>query len=262
MTAKAKAEFIRSPVLEDMRGITHAFFTRRGGVSDGIYGSLNCGLGSKDDPQRVRENRARAAAAVGADAAHLVSAFQHHSTDVIAADRPWTRETAPRADAIVTTTPGLAIAVSTADCVPVLFADPKTRVVGAAHAGWRGALTGVLESTIAAMEKLGARRAAIQASIGPAISARAYEVGDEFEARFLAEDKGNARYFARSGSGARPYFDLTGYVADRLARAGLGGAENLDICTYGQADDFFSYRRTTHLGEPDYGRQISAILLA
>lgn len=258
----ATAQFVTSRELAGLGGITHAFFTRRGGVSQGIYESLNCGLGSRDDPERVKENRARAATALGLPQGKLLSAYQHHSAVVAVADTPWTRQTAPRADAVVTATPGLAIAVSTADCVPVLFADPDARVVGAAHAGWRGALGGVLEATVGAMERLGAARARIRAAIGPAISADAYEVGAEFETRFLAESAANARFFSRPSEHARPRFDLTGYVGHRLAAAGIAEPEQLGACTCGNPRDFFSYRRTTQNAEPDYGRQISAILLA
>lgn len=252
---------IESANLSGLPGLRHGFFTREGGVSVGIYASLNCGLGSKDDQADVAENRARVAARVGADPERLATPHQHHSASAIVADDPWAQGAAPRADAVVTTTPGLAIGVSTADCVPVLFADPQAGIAGAAHAGWRGALSGVLEATVAAMEELGARRADITAAIGPAISVDAYEVGEEFEARFLNEDKANARFFSRPASGAKPHFDLTGYTYARLDAARLGALEDLRLCTYHDPARFFSYRRAVHLGEADYGRQLSVIML-
>lgn len=252
---------IESAKLARIPGIRHGFFTREGGVSGGLYASLNCGLGSKDDQADVAENRARVAARVGAAPERLATPHQHHSATVIVAEEPWERANAPRADAVVTATPGLAIGVSTADCVPVLFADPRAGIAGAAHAGWRGALSGVLEATVAAMEELGARRADIAAAIGPAISADAYEVGEEFEARFTNEDKANARFFSRPASGTKPHFDLTGYTHARLDAVRLGAVEDLRLCTYHDAARFFSYRRAVHLGEADYGRQLSVIML-
>ena len=241
--------------------IRHAFFTRAGGVSDGIYESLNGGIGSNDAPENVRENRARMAAALGVAPTHLVSCFQIHSPNVIVAEVPWTRENAPRADAIVTRVPGLAVGVGTADCGPVLFADAEAGVVGAAHAGWKGAFTGVLEATIAAMEKLGAARARIAAAIGPLIRQPNYEVGAEFVERFTAADAANARFFAPSSRGNHAMFDLPGYIKARLERADIKGVEDLGLCTYAEPARFFSYRRTTHRGEPDYGRHVNAIAL-
>lgn len=252
---------IESAKLARIPGIRHGFFTREGGVSGGIYASLNCGLGSKDDRTDVAENRARVAARVGAEPGRLATPHQHHSATVIVAEEPWARGTAPKADAVVTSTHGLAVGVSTADCVPVLFADPQAGIAGAAHAGWRGALSGVLEATVAAMEELGAKRADIAAAIGPAISVDAYEVGEEFEAKFINEDKASTRFFSRSASGAKPHFDLTGYTHARLDTARLGAVEGLRLCTYHDSARFFSYRRAVHLGEPDYGRQISVIML-
>lgn len=253
---------VTSQALSTLKSISHGFGTREGGVSQGIYASLNCGVGSKDDQTHVAENRARLAARIGASPDALVTPYQIHSPDVVVANRPWTRADAPKADGVVTNTPGLTIAVSTADCVPVLFADPQARVVGAAHAGWRGALSSVLEATLDAMEKLGAERGRVTASIGPAISQKAYEVGPEFEENFLASDPANARFFERDDPQARPRFDLTGYVAARLEAAGAGMIENLGLCTYYDRNRFFSYRRSCHKSEPDYGRQISAILIA
>lgn len=252
---------LQSTSLSAHNGIAHGFFTREGGVSGGIYASLNCGPGSKDRPEDVAENRRRVADDLGTGAERLVSPYQIHSADVFVAEAPWTRNTAPKADALVTREPGLAIGVSTADCVPVLFADAKASVVGAAHAGWRGALSGVLEATIDAMEKLGAKREAITAAVGPAISQTAYEVGEEFRATFLEADAANARFFAVPAAGAKPHFDLPGYAAMRLRDAGISLVDELDVCTYPQENRLFSYRRSCHRSEDDYGRQISAIVI-
>jgi hypothetical protein len=251
---------IQSPSLT-FPDIRHAFFTREGGVSGGIYASLNGGIGSRDAPENVRENRARMAASLGVAPTHLVSCYQIHSPDVIVATEPWTRENAPRADAIVTRTSGLAIGVSTADCGPILFADAESRVIGAAHAGWKGALTGVLEVTIAAMEKLGAARARIRAAIGPLIRQPNYEVGNEFVERFTAAEAANKRFFAAATRPGHAMFDLPGYIKSRLERAEIQGVEDLGLCTYADAARFFSYRRTTHRGEADYGRHVNAIAL-
>jgi len=251
---------IQSPSLTSPN-IRHAFFTREGGVSEGIYASLNGGIGSRDAPEKVRENRARMAASLSVAPTHLVSCYQIHSPDVIVATEPWTREAAPRADAIVTTTPGLAIGVSTADCGPILFADAEARVIGAAHAGWKGALTGVLEATVAAMEKLGAARARISAVVGPLIRQANYEVGDEFVDRFTAADMANEQFFAPAARPGHAMFDLPGYIRSRLERAEIAGIEDLGLCTYADEARFFSYRRTTHRGEADYGRHINAIAL-
>lgn len=253
---------VRCEALTAIDGIRHGFGTRQGGVSGGIYATLNCGVGSKDDPALVAENRTRLATSLGTDPGKLITPYQVHSPTAVVAEEPWDRDTAPKADAVVTRTPGLAIAVSTADCVPVLFCDPRARVTGAAHAGWRGALGGVLEATLDAMEQVGAARASVVAAIGPAISQKAYEVGEDFEENFLSADAGNARYFTRPSAGSKPHFDLTGYVEDRLKSAGAGHVQNLQLCTYHDSDRFFSYRRTCHKGEPDYGRQISAIVIA
>jgi YfiH family protein len=252
---------IEAKSLAAIEGIGHGFFTREGGMSGGIYASLNCGLGSKDDPAHVAENRRRVAKELGTDAPSLVSPYQLHSAAAVVAEQPWTREDAPRVDAVVTAKPGLAIAVSTADCVPVLFADAETAIIGAAHAGWRGALSGVLEAALEAMETLGANRSRVTAAIGPAISQAAYEVGEEFERQFLDEDIGNARFFVRPDPASRPHFDLTGYVAARLESANVAHVETLEICTYSAEDRLFSYRRACHRGESDYGRQISAIVI-
>jgi YfiH family protein len=241
--------------------IRHAFFTRSGGVSSGIYESLNGGIGSKDAPEHVRENRARMATALGVAPTHLVSCYQIHSPDVIVATEPWTRENSPRADAIVTRIAGLAVGVGTADCGPVLFADAEAGVVGAAHAGWKGALTGVLEATVTAMEKLGATRARIHGAIGPLIRQQSYEVGEEFIDRFAAVDASNRKFFAPAARPGHALFDLPGYIRSRLERAEIASIEDLRLCTYADPARFFSYRRTTHRGEPDYGRHVNAIAL-
>jgi hypothetical protein len=256
-----KPDPVRAPTLDALRdiGIRHGYFTRVGGVSDGIYGSLNIGTGSADEPGKVRENRKRVAVWMGVDADHLLTAYQIHSPDTLIVRAPFEGER-PKADALATDTPGVALGVSTADCGPVLFADARARVIGAAHAGWKGAFTGVLESTIVAMEGLGAHRGDIIAVLGPSIGPDNYEVGPEFVERFVAADAANQRYFTASPNAGHAMFDLNGYTVERLARAGVA-AEKLDRCTYAEEDLFFSYRRTTHRKEADYGRQISAIVL-
>ena len=238
--------------------VRHGFFTRKGGASSGIFAGLNCGSGSSDQAEIVAINRARAAEAMGVAPQALVTVNQVHSADVATVDGPLSDR--PRADAMVTATPGLALAVLTADCQPVLFADRRAGVIGAAHAGWRGALDGVLEATVAAMEALGAQRAAISAVIGPCISQAAYEVGPEFLDAFRDEDPANTRFFA-NGPGDRLLFDLPGFGLHRLRSAGVGAAEWIGHCTYRDSERFYSYRRTTHAGEADYGRLISAIRL-
>lgn len=250
---------VQSSVFAALPGIRHAFFTREGGVSTGIYASLNGGIGSNDDPAHVAENRRRMAAALDADV--LVSCYQIHSADVIVAETPWTRENAPRADAIVCKTPNLAIGVSIADCGPVLFADREARVIGCAHSGWKGAFTGVLEATLEKMETLGAKRERIVAAIGPLIRQDSYEVGPEFVARFHEADHKNIRFFAPSEREHHSLFDLPGYIAMRLKKAGVGEIDDLCLDTYSDEERFFSYRRTTHKGEPDYGRLVAAIAL-
>jgi len=244
--------------LAALPGIAHGFFGRAGGVSTGLYASLNCGPGSRDDPAAVAENRARIAAALGGSA--LVSLAQIHSPFVQIVGPDWDSSRHPEGDGMATATPGMALGILTADCAPVLFADPQARVIGAAHAGWKGALGGVLEATIGAMESLGARRGRIAAAIGPCISATNYEVGTDFRARFLEADTANAHFF-QAGKPDRCHFDLEGYAAARLAQMGLASIAPLGICTYPVENGFFSFRRTTHAGEPDYGREISAILL-
>jgi hypothetical protein len=252
---------LQATVLGKLARIRHGFFTRGGGVSKGVYATLNGGAGSNDAPGDVAENRARMAAALGVAPDHLLTAYQIHSPNVVVADKPWQAENRPRADAIVTRTPRLAIGVSTADCGPLLFADGEARVIGAAHAGWRGAFTGVIEAVIAAMEKLGADRARIVAALGPTIRQPNYEVGPEFVERFLAADRDNARFFLASPRAGHAMFDLPGYIADRIQRAGIVRFEDIGLCTYAEPDRFFSYRRTTKNGEPDYGRHVNAIAL-
>jgi len=242
-------------------GIRHAFFTRDGGVSDGFYQSLNAGLGSRDAPERVAENRARMAGALGVAPDRLVTAYQIHSPHVVVATDPWTRAEAPRADAVVTRERGLAVGVTTADCGPLLMADPAAGVVGAAHAGWKGALAGVAEAAIAAMEELGAARKRMVVALGPMIRQPSYEVGPEFVARFTAAEPQNDRFFAPAGRDGHAMFDLAGYITARLQRAEVGRIEDLGHCTYADPDRFFSYRRSTHRTEADYGRHISAIAL-
>ncbi len=239
--------------------VHHGFFSRRGGASSGIFSGLNCGLGSSDQSEVVALNRRRVADAMGVDQNNLIGVHQVHSPKVVTVDQPFDGEK-PKADAVVTATPGLALTILTADCQPVLFADPSAGVIGAAHAGWRGALDGVLEATLDAMEALGASRAATSAVIGPTISQRAYEVGPEFMDAFLAESPQNARFFAQ-GQGDRLQFDLPAYGLHRLRTAGIGDAEWSRHCTYSDSDRFFSYRRATHAKEVDYGRLISAIRL-
>lgn len=254
-------EPIRSPSFDSAvsPAVRHGFFTRHGGVSTGLYDGLNVGLGSGDRPESVVENRRLAARALGVEPEMLVTVFQVHSPDAVVARGPFPGER-PRADAIVTDRPGVALGVVTADCGPVLFADAEAGVIGAAHAGWKGALDGVLENTIAAMERLGARRRSIVAVLGPSISQDNYEVGPEFVARFLAADPGNSRWFVPSENPGRSMFDLRGYTVERLSRSDVA-ASMLDQCTYAGETRFFSYRRATHRGETDYGRQISAIVM-
>lgn len=252
---------IEAPRLKALDAVRHGFFTREGGVSGGLYASLNCGLGSDDDRTHVLENRSRVSQALGVQSDRMVSPYQIHSDKAVLASEPWDRGDAPRADALVTTTPGLAIAIATADCAPVLFADTSGCVVGAAHAGWRGALDGVLEATVDLMVAEGGTRESIVAAVGPAISGRSYEVGEDFKARFTDADPQNDRYFNYPSTGAKPHFALSHYVSDRLRMAGVGAVEDLEICTYEDEGRLFSYRRTTHRREPDYGRQISAIVL-
>jgi YfiH family protein len=256
-----EGRIIRAACLSEVAGVRHGFFTRQGGVSRGLYGSLNCGLGSQDEPASVAENRARVARCLEAKSEQVVTLHQVHSATAVIVDKPFVRGAIPKADVLVTRTPGLVVGALAADCTPVLFVDPLARVVAAAHAGWRGTLYGVLEATIAAMQSLGAERRRIRAAIGPCINQAAYEVGCEFEAEFLRHDRQNGRFFKRCTPGAPPRFDLPGYVEQRLARAGLDVVERSSLCTYENESLFFSYRRSRHRNESDYGRQISAIVV-
>ncbi len=249
-------EILTSDLLSPVR---HGFFSRRGGASSGIFAGLNCGLGSSDQTEAVDLNRKRVAEAMEVDPVEMVGVHQVHSPNVVTVDAPLNGER-PKADALVTNVPGLALTILTADCQPVLFADPDANVIGAAHAGWRGALDGVLEATLDTMESLGAKRENISAVIGPTISQAAYEVGPEFLDDFMAESPENARFFA-NGQGDRLQFDLPAFGLHRLRQANVGNAEWTRHCTYSDADRFYSYRRSTHANEADYGRLISAIRL-
>ena len=249
------AESLRIP------GVAHGFFTRVGGASQGVYASLNAGVGSRDAPEAVTENRARVAAALGASPERLAVPFQVHSPDAIAITELWQIDARPRCDALVTATPGLALGVTGADCGMILFADQRARVIGAAHAGWKGALTGVVEATVTAMERLGAKRGDIVAALGPCIGHKSYEVGPEFVAAFEGAGDDTARYFAPSRRAGHSMFNLNAYVAERAARAGVGRFEDLCLDTYADESRFFSYRRATHRKEPDYGRLVSVIVM-
>jgi purine-nucleoside/S-methyl-5'-thioadenosine phosphorylase / adenosine deaminase len=246
----------------EVDGIRHAFFTREGGVSSGLHASLNGGIGSTDDAAHVTENRSRMARALGVEPPRLLTLYQIHSPHVVVAEAPWMPQARPRADGIVTRIPALAIGVATADCGPVLLADPQARVVGAAHAGWRGALAGIVEATVAAMERLGAAPSRIRAALGPMIRQRNYEVGRDVIQRFAVEDPASEVFFIPASRDGHALFDLGGYVALRLRRAGVAQIEDLGVCTYADPARFFSYRRATHLAEPDYGRHVNAIALA
>ena len=258
MSIELRMKIHRSPGLEQLPGIAHAFFGRAGGVSSGVYASLNCGPGSRDDAAAVAENRARAVRELE-PGAKLVSLAQIHSAQVHTVGPDWDFMVRPEGDGLATATPGIMLAILTADCAPVLFADAQAQVIGAAHAGWKGALAGVLENTLAAMEKLGARKERVIAAIGPAISQANYEVGADLRDRF---GPGDARFFVPSDRPGFFRFDLPLYVAHRLRLAGVGRVDDLGLCTYPPENGFFSYRRTTHHGEADYGREISAIVLS
>lgn len=253
---------IQAPTLAALDGVQHRFFTRRGGVSTGLFSSLNCGYGSADAPENVRENRRRAAEQFGLDEPDLQTVHQIHSADVltVAAER-WSSPGAPKADGLVTDRPGVALGVMAADCAPVLLADGAASVIGAAHAGWKGALGGIVDATVAAMEKLGARRERIQVVVGPCIGPDSYEVGPEFPAPFLAQDEANAAFFRTATRAGHFMFDLPGYLVHRIARNGVAvTATGHDTLT--GTEDFFSYRRNTLQGVRDYGRGLSAIALA
>jgi YfiH family protein len=248
--------------LEQLPGIRSGFFSRRGGVSGGIFQALNVSFASGDDTAAVSQNRQRIAHHLGVEADRLSTARQVHGRRVLTLQRPWPARQAPAADAIVTATPGVAIGVATADCAPILVADPEARVIAAAHAGWRGALEGILDNTVSAMEQLGAERRRCVAVIGPAISRRRYQVGEEFRARFLAGDATKHAFFEEDDEKERWRFDLPGYAAERLRALGIGLVADVALCTYEDEHRFFSYRRAIHRGERDYGRQLSAIVLA
>ncbi len=244
---------------ERLAGVAHGFFTRRGGVSEGVYRSLNGGIGSNDDRDRVTENRRRMAAHLGVD--HLLIAYQIHSAKALVVDKPFPADARPRCDALVTKTRGLGLGVTGADCGILLFADIEAQVIAAAHAGWKGALSGILEATLGEMEKLGARREAIAAALGPTIGPKSYEIGEEFLERFVDVAKDYAGFFAPAPRPGHFLFDLPGFIAARLASAGITHFEDLGIETYADETRCFSYRRSVHRNEPDYGRLVAAIAL-
>jgi YfiH family protein len=249
-----------SPLLSAIPGLRHAFFTRDGGVSEGVYGTLNGGLGSNDESARVAENRRRMAAQMGVTSERFLGVWQIHSPDAVVASGPWGNASRPRADAIVTRSEGLAIGVTAADCGPILLVDPNARVIGAAHAGWKGALTGIVESTVEAMEKIGAERTGIVAAIGPLIRQHSYEVGGEFVERFIEADAENALFFIPSARERHAMFDLAGFIRMRLENAGVLMIDDIGVDTYSD-ERFYSYRRSVHRKEPDYGRHVHAIAL-
>ncbi|WP_454616933.1 peptidoglycan editing factor PgeF [Bradyrhizobium cenepequi] len=251
---------LTSPLLSAIPGLRHAFFSREGGVSEGIYAGLNGGIGSNDAADNVAENRRRMAEHMGVGPDRLLTLYQVHSPDVVVATTPWASDARPKADAIVTCTENLAIGVTAADCGPLLFVDPNARVIGAAHAGWKGALTGVLESTVEAMEGLGADRSGIVAAIGPLIRQHSYEVGPEFVARFLDAEADNALFFLPGEREGHAMFDLGGYIRMRLENAGILMIDDVGIDTYSD-ERFYSYRRSVHRKEGDYGRHVHAIAL-
>jgi YfiH family protein len=256
----AQLEPVLSPdTLDFGSSICHGFFTRKGGVSEGIFASLNVGLGSEDQQDHIETNRDLICQALGADTNQLATVSQIHSADAVIIEQPFI-EKRPRADALVTKVKGLAIGILTADCGPVLFADAEAGVIGAAHAGWKGAMGGVLENTVLKMIKLGASRDNIVATLGPCISQANYEVGPEYLSTFLNADMSNNRYFVSSANEGHSMFDLASYIMDRLLNSGIR-ASSVNLCTYQHADRFYSYRRSVHNNEPDYGRQISAIML-
>ena len=250
---------IEASGLSAINGIRHGFFTREGGVSDGIYGSLNAGYGSDDDSVKVAENRRRIAAQLGVGSNRLLTIHQWHSADVVLAEKPWDVRRPPEGDAVVTDKPGISVAVLTADCTPVLFSSGDGRVVGAAHAGWKGAIGGILDATVARMKELGAKD--VHAAIGPTISQLNYEVGPEYRARFIDRDAASDRFFIPSAKPGHFMFDLPGFVRARLDDLELASIEDTALCTYADEQRFFSYRRTVHRGEADYGRQLSAICI-
>lgn len=259
--AALQATMLNAPSLAALEGIRHGFFTREDGVSSGIYASLNCGPGSSDEPENVIENRIRVATDMGVPASGLITLYQVHSPVAVIVDEPWAQADAPQADAMVSVEPGIALGILTADCVPVLFADAEAGVIGAAHAGWKGAAGGVLEATVAAMEEMDADAANIHAVIGPCIHQQSYEVSSDFRDTILSLGDDNARFFVAGDRDGHFQFDLPGYVRTRLEQTGIGSVEDMVLDTYADEQRFFSFRRTTHRSEPDYGRQISVISL-
>ena len=253
---------LEAPSLHGLDGVAHGFFGREGGVSPGIFASLNCGPGSGDAPENVGANRALAMKRLtGKETTPLVTLYQIHSAQAVSVAEPWDMGKGPKADAMATDRPNIVLGILAADCAPVLLADAEARVIGAAHAGWKGAFAGVIEQAIAAMEALGAKRSRIRAAIGPCIGQSRYEVGPEFHARFVEAGQTNARFFVRSDRAEHWRFDLEAYAGERLARAGVATVTRMGACTYTRREEFFSYRRATHAGETDYGRNLSAILL-
>jgi YfiH family protein len=242
--------------------VRHGFYTRKGGVSSGIYASLNCGFGSRDAREDVGRNRALVAADLGVGEDQLLTIYQFHSADVEVVEQAWPAMQPPKGDAMVTDRPGIGLGILSADCAPVLFADAGAGVIGAAHAGWRGALGGIVEATVAAMETLGATRETIAAAVGPCIAQPSYEVGPEFLDLFLADSEQSRRYFLPSQNPDHHMFDLRAFVSDRLVDSGIAIVDRVGSDTYSEEDLFFSYRRGSHRGEDDYGRQISVISLA
>jgi YfiH family protein len=254
-------EPIEARALSDMSRVRHGFFTRHGGVSEGLYATLNCALRSKDEPANVRENRLRVANAVGVEPDHFVSGYQVHGCAVATVYRPWGVASRPEVDALVTAKAGIALGVTIADCAPLLFADEEANVIGVAHAGWKGALAGIAEATVGAMENLGAERGRVVAAVGPCIGPDSYEVGAEFHDKFLAADAANARFFRDGAREDHPLFDLPGFVEARLAAMGLGAVEVSGIDTRPEGSDFFSYRRACLNEEPGFGHNIAAIAI-
>lgn len=250
---------LTAPNLTAISGLRHGFFTRKDGHSTGLYKSLNCGLGSDDDQQTVHKNRATCARALGVSPGHIVTAHQEHTPNAVTVKVPWSTDSAPIADGLTSQTPGLALAVLTADCVPVLFAESNSKVIGVAHAGWKGALNGVIENTIQSMIDLGAEKSSIMAAVGPCIGPRSYQVGPEFADRFIMTDKKNGDYFSLEDEKGCSYFDIGAYVQDRALATGIHSVERLPADTCAQDEMFYSYRRSCLKGEPDYGRQLSGI---